>query len=639
MCGLFAVFAPVNTELDQTDVTNFVELGKSAQRRGIDASGLVLLGTHFETEVIKTNEGFGQLIKAPKCRLALGEVGEKNTIGLYGHTRLETHGYSGTALNNQPINIGGWLVVHNGVITNANEIRSKTDFDDTGVETDSVAIALLLEEWSQNGRSENIDRVFARLKGEFSIIATSTSGDILFHTNVGSLFRATDERGRTQIASEPRQFHEKLQLGCSQLPINTTIIHRHPDAVVNDPSVAVTSLQTKKTGMEGARGLHLGLGDVDSAFTEQMISVAQQANQRANQLRRCTKCILPATFPNITFNDDGVCSVCTLFQVPSYPGIGQLAEDLAATAPADGRVLTCLSGGRDSCYILHLMVEMGFSPIAYTYDWGMVTTTARENMARMCGQLGVEHIVVSPDIRKNRQRINHSLKGWLKKPKVATIPLLMAGDKPYFRWARIVAGERGGIPAILADHPLETTGFKSMLAGATMSSNPEGGVDYRLSNLSLAKMALTYGTHALQSPRLIPSIATEGAIGFVDYYIRSHNFFRPFSYIPWEEETIEKILYSDYGWSAGRSHSSTAWRMGDGTAPFYNLMYLIKLGLTEHDTMRSNQIRYGMISRSEALDMVANDNQLNVLGLASYFSTVEIDLAWASSKIREFSGS
>ena len=92
-------------------------------------------------------------------------------------------------------------------------------------------------------------------------------------------------------------------------------------------------------------------------------------------------------------------------------------------APENKNVLTCLSGGRDSCYILHLVKELGFSPIAYTYDWGMVTTTARENMSRMCAKLEVEHVLVAPDISKHRQRINRALRGWLVKPEIATIPI------------------------------------------------------------------------------------------------------------------------------------------------------------------------------------------------------------------------
>jgi hypothetical protein len=118
--------------------------------------------------------------------------------------------------------------------------------------------------------------------------------------------------------------------------------------------------------------------------------------------------------------------------------------------------------------------------------------------------------------------------------------------------------------------------------------------------------------------------------------LRKHDFVRPFSYIPWEEEELEGLLRSQYDWSSGEDRSSSSWRMGDGTAPFYNLMYQIGLGMTEHDTLRSNQVRFGLMDRSEAMTRLETDNRFNSLGLASYFVTVGIDLEWAGSRIEEF---
>jgi len=63
------------------------------------------------------------------------------------------------------------------------------------------------------------------------------------------------------------------------------------------------------------------------------------------------------------------------------------------------------SGGRDSSYALHYIVkELGLKPIAFSYDWGMLTDLGRRNQARMCGKLGVEHILISADIRKKTRK-------------------------------------------------------------------------------------------------------------------------------------------------------------------------------------------------------------------------------------------
>ena len=74
-----------------------------------------------------------------------------------------------------------------------------------------------------------------------------------------------------------------------------------------------------------------------------------------------------------------------------------------------------LSGGRDSMYVLHfLKVELGLNVITYTYDWGMVTDLARRNIARICGKLGVENIIVAPNIHWKRKNINKNILAWLK---------------------------------------------------------------------------------------------------------------------------------------------------------------------------------------------------------------------------------
>ena len=65
--------------------------------------------------------------------------------------------------------------------------------------------------------------------------------------------------------------------------------------------------------------------------------------------------------------------------------------------------LVPFSGGRDSSYSLHFIKkEIGMNPIAFSYDWGMITDLGRRNQSIMCAELGVEHILVSADIRKKR---------------------------------------------------------------------------------------------------------------------------------------------------------------------------------------------------------------------------------------------
>ena len=60
---------------------------------------------------------------------------------------------------------------------------------------------------------------------------------------------------------------------------------------------------------------------------------------------------------------------------------------------------------------------------------GMVTDLARRNQARICGSLGVEHVIVSADIQENRADINRYISAWLKKPHLGMVPLFVARIK------------------------------------------------------------------------------------------------------------------------------------------------------------------------------------------------------------------
>ena len=59
--------------------------------------------------------------------------------------------------------------------------------------------------------------------------------------------------------------------------------------------------------------------------------------------------------------------------------------------------------------------------------------SSRRNQARICGKLGIEHIIVAADIPLNRKYINEYVNAWLDKPHLGMVPLFMAGDKKYFQ--------------------------------------------------------------------------------------------------------------------------------------------------------------------------------------------------------------
>jgi len=71
--------------------------------------------------------------------------------------------------------------------------------------------------------------------------------------------------------------------------------------------------------------------------------------------------------------------------------------------------LVGISGGKDSCYALHMMVtRYKLDVLAYTFDNGFLSGGARENIDRVVRRLGVEHTYVSTD-REVEKRMYRAL--------------------------------------------------------------------------------------------------------------------------------------------------------------------------------------------------------------------------------------
>ena len=92
-----------------------------------------------------------------------------------------------------------------------------------------------------------------------------------------------------------------------------------------------------------------------------------------------------------------MCNYCLNYRSRNNPGRRRSCSIWSSrTGASDGaECIVAFSGGRDSSYGLHYVNELGMNPVAFTYDWGMVTDLARRNISRMCGKLGVEHIIVA----------------------------------------------------------------------------------------------------------------------------------------------------------------------------------------------------------------------------------------------------
>ena len=282
------------------------------------------------------------------------------------------------------------------------------------------------------------------------------------------------------------------------------------------------------------------------------------------------------------------------------------------------------SGGRDSCYALHLIVnELKMKPVTYTYDWGMVTDLGRRNISRMCSDLGVENIIVAADISKKRDNIKKNLNAWLKSPHLGMMAMLTAGDKHFFRYVEVIKKQTGINLNLWGVNPLEVTHFKTGFLGIAPDFEEKRvyshGIMKQLKYHAKRFMAM------LQSPGYFNSSLWDTLSG--EYYrsfTEKKDYYHIFDYWRWDENIINDTLVNQYSWEKAVD-TSTTWRIGDGTAAFYNYVYYTVAGFTEHDTFRSNQIREGQISRDEALKLVNDENRPRYQNIKWYLDTLGLN--------------
>ena len=357
---------------------------------------------------------------------------------------------------------------------------------------------------------------------------------------------------------------------------------------------------------------------------------------RIKLLRRCKKCLLPETFPFIEYDDFGVCNYCHNHKLRSTSRPKkELSNIIKPYRRENGNeCIVPFSGGRDSCYGLHLVVnELKMRPITYTYDWGMITPLGYNNATQICNKLGVERIIVKADIAKKIRNISINLKAWLKSPALGMVSILTAGDKHFFQHIERIKKLTNIKLNLWSFNPFEVTYFKAGFLGVKPKFKEKeiyslGGIRKQLNYQCLRLMAM------IKNPRYFNKSLWDTLSG--EYYrsfAEKKDCYHIFDYWLWDEKIVESTLDS-YNWERAEDTNAT-WRVGDGTAALYNYIYFTVAGFTEHDTFRSNQIREGEITRKRALKLIEEENRPRFQSLRWYFNILEIDFNSTIKKINK----
>ena len=629
MCGIFGFVASEGQSLAEADVRGMItELFRLSEPRGREASGLVFAAdgcaeVHKRpltpSSMLRT-PGFRQFMEAQLARVPFRDGALGLPIAVMGHCRLVTNGAQTTSANNQPIVGKNTVGIHNGIVVNHDALWAELT-DEPPTESDTTVVVRLVDAEADRAGdlAEAVRRAFERLEGTASVaLLRNDAGMLALATNNGSLHVA-DLGGLCVFMSEGPALAAFLRA-------------RGLSAEVR----RLDSGQAALVGLSDAAVHTFALGGperIDAPLARPPLALHDMGSPVSN-LQRCTRCILPSTYPFIDFDAQGVCNYCRDWRPPALHGPQALEAELDRYRRTDGRpdCIVALSGGRDSSYGLHLLKrEYGMNPIAYSYDWGMVTDIARRNQARMCAQLEVEHVLRAADIPAKRRYMRKNILAWLRRPHLGMVPLFMAGDKYFYGIGRQLRKELG-IPLVIfcAGNPLERTDFKGGFAGVRESQHGQRLFAFSLANK--LQIAAFYASQYLLNPAYVNESLLDTIGSFHTTFIGKDDFLYLFQYLPWDEQVIEDTLIGGYGWETA-PHTDNTWRIGDGYTTFINHIYYTVAGFSEFDTFRSLEVRSGLRDRASALALAERDNRADMGVLAEFAAQVGLNLEEVLSAI------
>jgi glucosamine--fructose-6-phosphate aminotransferase (isomerizing) len=677
LCGIFGIEIAENLKFSPKDLMQIVNnIFKLSESRGKEASGLavrfkdsiyVLKEPITSSKLVKTSkykELFNQTLKAE----GYDGVQLQAPILILGHSRLQTNGQSEINTNNQPVIKDGAVGIHNGIIVNDDKLWKSYSELKKKYDVDTEVFLGLLQMFRAQGKSvvEAVRLVFEHIEGSASVaVQFDDENNLILASNTGSLYMALSKSEKILVfASEKyilqqvldNKFLKELftdqpitQVKAGQGCLFDLNLKKNHMFSLNETSVDNTNsdpLKSKAKIFELYDQQVPSLPDprqylLHEDIKQTMIQNWKELYSNENVLKRCNSCLLPETMPYISFDEEGVCSYCRDYETRGnyLKGEKALDEFISQYRNKSGEpdVLVGFSGGRDSAFGLdYIKNNLGLHPITFTYDWGMVNDLARRNQARVVGKLGIEHIVISADIRTKRANIRKNLKAWLKQPDLGMVPILMAGDKQFYYYFHKVRKQTGIKLFIFCGgyEGEEGTGlFKYGFCNVTTQGNKNALKRMTgISRKNKLKIIYYYFKQFVKNPAYINRSMIDTLFAYYSSYVLTDDYVYLFHYLDWDENTVVNTITEKFNWEKETDTIAT-WRTDDGTAAFYNYVYMTMAGFTEFDIFRSHQIREGKLTRAQAYEIIKEENKPRFKSIEWYGQAIDFNMNKAIATI------
>ena len=332
MCGIFGI--NIREKLN-TSKFSFIKkdinyLTKLSGARGSDTFG-ILISLARENFIYKINAEPNKALKRKDYKNFLEKIFKKSLdessegFSFIGQTRLVTNGTKFLHSNNQPIITKEILGVHNGIIVSSENSSSEKTINLEGydIKSDSLELFENLSSIIENKKNfiESYLKHLKSIRGNYSIafripsllktVISSNCGSLYYFNNEKVLVFSSEKNFLLEFLKKSKFLksyidHNNFKDKISKV-LNYSIIYDERSKNVekidhfNNQDKLDTNFNLKKS--------EFNLFD----------NISDHKKRLAN-LKRCTKCILPETYPFIHFDNQGVCNYCKNYKKQEFLG-------------------------------------------------------------------------------------------------------------------------------------------------------------------------------------------------------------------------------------------------------------------------------------------------------------------------------
>jgi N-acetyl sugar amidotransferase len=322
---------------------------------------------------------------------------------------------------------------------------------------------------------------------------------------------------------------------------------------------------------------------------------------------------MPDTRPGISFNDEGVCSACQSFENRKNINYPQRYEELkklcnkyrGMNGPNGYDCMIAVSGGKDSHFQVYVMKElMGMNPILVTVEDNFPMTNAgMHNIKNISEAFGCDIISMKPNIKAQKIIMRKTFEQYGKPTYfidryIYTYPLHMAlkFNTPLLVYGENIGYEYGGGNAI------ETYSAKDQISNGVGTGIPTE--EFLIEGVSLKDLNFFEPPVAGEIEKLDPI--------YISYFLEWNSYS---NYLLAKSKGFHDLTHE---WQ--RSHHVEQFDQIDSRAYLvHSWMKYPKFGHASATDYAARFVRYGMLTRDEAIEMVKkHDYDLDVLCIRDF---------------------